>query len=74
MKHLKSINEDIDKMRCSEVGGFSPEYKLKDKINELIEVINELEKRLDKLENKKGGPSFYDEDDIKEWKKKYKIN
>jgi hypothetical protein len=53
MKHLRDFKmyESIDKLKSYHIGGFSPEIKLKDKINELIDVIEKLEKRLKKLEN-----------------------
>ena len=36
----------IDKMKTYEVGGFSPEINLMKKINELIEEINGLKKKV----------------------------
>ena len=53
MKHLKYMNESIDKLKTYHVGGVSPEYKLMEKINELIDVINKLQKRVKELEEKK---------------------
>lgn len=43
----------INKMKTYEVGGFSPEINLMKKINELIDVINKLQKRVKELEEKK---------------------
>jgi hypothetical protein len=40
----------IDKMKTYEVGGFSPELNLMKKINELIEEINRLNKKVKELE------------------------
>jgi hypothetical protein len=52
MKYLKSMNENISKLKTYHVGGFSPELKLMEKINELIDVIEKLEKRVKELESK----------------------
>jgi hypothetical protein len=52
MKYLKSMNESISKLKTYDVGGFSPELKLMEKINELIDVIEKLEKRVKELEKK----------------------
>jgi hypothetical protein len=52
MKYLKSMNENISKLKTYHVGGVSPEYKLMEKINELIDVIEKLEKRVKELEKK----------------------
>ena len=43
----------IDKMKTYEVGGFSPELNLMKKINELIEEINRLNKKVKELEGRK---------------------
>ena len=43
----------IDKMKSYEVGGFSPEINLMKKINELIEEINGLKKKVKELEERK---------------------
>jgi hypothetical protein len=43
----------IDKMKTYEVGGFSPELNLMKKINELIEEINRLTKKVKELEERK---------------------
>ena len=43
----------IDKMKTYEVGGFSPELNLMKKINELIEEINRLNKKVKELEERK---------------------
>jgi hypothetical protein len=43
----------IDKMKTYEVGGFSPEINLMKKINELIEEINRLTKKVKELEERK---------------------
>lgn len=47
------MNESIDKLKTYHVGGVSPEYKLMEKINELIDVINKLQKRVKELEENK---------------------
>lgn len=44
---------EIDKMKTYEVGGFSPEINLMKKINELIEEINRLKKKVKELEERK---------------------
>jgi hypothetical protein len=43
----------IDKMKTYEVGGFSPELNLMNKINELIDEINSLKKKVKELEERK---------------------
>jgi hypothetical protein len=43
----------IDKMKTYEVGGFSPEINLMKKINELVEEINRLTKKVKELEERK---------------------
>lgn len=43
----------IDKMKTYEVGGFTPELNLMKKINELIEEINSLKKKVKELEGRK---------------------
>lgn len=40
-------------MKSYEVGGFSPELNLMKKINELIEEINRLNKKVKELEERK---------------------
>ena len=49
---LENTNESIDELKSYHIGGLSPEIKLKDKINELIEVVNKLEKEVKELKNK----------------------
>ena len=44
---------EIDKMKTYEVGGFSPEINLMKKINELIDEINRLKKKVKELEERK---------------------
>jgi hypothetical protein len=44
---------EIDKMKTYEVGGFSPEINLMKKINELVEEINRLTKKVKELEERK---------------------
>ena len=43
----------ISTMKSYEVGGFSPELNLMKKINELIEEINRLNKKVKELEERK---------------------
>jgi|LakMenE18May11ns_1017448.scaffolds.fasta_scaffold9083102_1 hypothetical protein len=43
----------IDKMKTYEVGGVSPELNLMKKVNELIEEINRLTKKVKELEERK---------------------
>lgn len=43
----------IDKMKTYEIGGFSPEINLMKKINELVEEINRLKKKVKELEERK---------------------
>ena len=40
---------EIDKMKTYEVGGFLPEINLMKKINELVEEINRLKKKVKEL-------------------------
>ncbi len=44
---------EIDKMKTYEVGGISPEINLMKKINQLIEEINILKKKVKELEDGK---------------------
>ena len=46
---MKTIRE----MKAYEVGGFSPEINLMKKINELIDEINRLKKKVKELEERK---------------------
>jgi hypothetical protein len=55
MKYLKSfetksMNESIDRKKYDSLKGLSPNYKLLDYINELIEEVNNLNKRIKELE------------------------
>jgi hypothetical protein len=62
IEELEGTNESIEELKTYHIGGFSPEIKLKDKINELIEVVNKLEKEVKELKknNLEGErPSFY---------------
>lgn len=43
----------LSKMKTYEVGGFTPEINLMEKINELIEEINILNEKVKKLEEQK---------------------
>jgi hypothetical protein len=44
---------EIEKMKTYHVGGFSPEINLMKKINELIEEINSLKKKVKEMEERK---------------------
>lgn len=63
MKHLKKFNESIEKLEVTNESidkfaehtyGLAPsEAKLKDKINEIIDIVNELEKEVKELKKNK---------------------
>ncbi len=50
---VKFTDMAIDKMKTYEVGGVSPELNLMKKVNELIEEINRLTKKVKELEERK---------------------
>jgi hypothetical protein len=44
---------EIEKMKTYQVSGFSPEIELMKKINELVEEINRLKKKVKDMEERK---------------------
>ncbi len=48
---------NIDKMYSYQVGGVSPEINIMKKINELIDEINQLKKRINELESANANPN-----------------